>query len=189
MSEHTTHQNERSGERHIPVHEIKEHQERIKVHHENAAEKAGKQNQHEQLKVRHEVHEHAVPASEYSKPLSEKRQPLPAHTKADKEHGFNTIMHHARSQMSKPEQTFSKFIHTPAVEKTSEVLGKTVARPSGVAGAAIAACIGLLSVYSIAKFAGFQLSGSEMPLLLVVGFAAGLFIEWATKSVRAIFAK
>ncbi len=55
-----------------------------------------------------------------------------------------TIMHHARSQMSKPEQSFSRFIHTPVVEKTSEVLGKTVARPSGIAGAAIAACDGSL---------------------------------------------
>lgn len=189
MSEQTPQRVEKTGEHHITVHQAKSHTERLKAHHEKAAEQAGKQNQHEQLKVRHEVHEQAVPASEYSKPLSEKRQPLPTYTKADKEHGFNTIMHHARSQMSKPEQSFSKFIHTPVVEKTSEVLGKTVARPSGIAGAAIAACIGLLSVYSVAKFAGFQLSGSEMPILLVIGFATGLFIEWVTKSVRAILAK
>lgn len=189
MSEHVPQHSKRSGERHIPVHEVHSHNERIKTHHEKAAEKAGTQNKHEDLKVRHEVHEQAVPASEYSKPLSEKRQPLPSYTKADKDHSFNTIMHHARSQMSKPERTFSKFIHTPVVEKTSEVLGKTVARPSGIAGAGVAACIGLLSVYSVAKFAGFQLSGSEMPLLLGIGFATGLFVEWASKSLRAIFAK
>jgi F0F1-type ATP synthase membrane subunit b/b' len=186
MSEQIPQHANKSGEQRNTI-PSKEHHERLQEHRENAAEKAGKQHQHEQASVRHEVHEHAVPASEYSKPQSEKRQPLPVNTKADKERGFNTIMHHARAQMSKPEQTFSKFIHAPVVEKTSEVLGKTVARPSGIAGAAIAACIGLLSVYSVAKYAGFQLSGSEMPFLLIIGFAAGLFIEWAFKSVRAIF--
>ena len=95
-------------------------------------------------------------------------------------------MHHARQNMSKPERTFSKLIHAPLVEKTSEALGKTVVRPSGIVGATIAAFLGLLSIYSIAKFAGFELSGSEMPLLLATGFIIGLFVEWAFKSARSI---
>lgn len=187
MSEqHRTH--EKTGEHHIPVHEAKKHAERLKVHHEKAAKQA---NEHsvEKAQARHEVHEEAISGAEYHKPHSEQRQPAVAHTKLDKEHSFKTTMHHARSQMSKPERTFSKFIHAPAIEKTSEVLGKTVARPSGIAGATIAAFIGLLSIYSIAKFAGFQLSGSEMPLLLLVGFAVGLIIEWAYKSIRSILNK
>lgn len=179
---------EKSGEHHIPVHEAKQHQERLKVHHEQATEKAGRQS-HEKAQVRHEVHEQAISGSEYHKPQSEQRQPVVPHSKTDKLHSFNTTMHHVRSQMSKPERTFSKFIHAPAVEKTSEVLGKTVARPSGIAGATIAAFIGLLSVYSIAKFAGFQLSGSEMPLLLGIGFIIGLLSEWVFKSLRSIFLK
>ena len=187
MSEHYTN-HEKNGEHHIPVHELKEHHERLKVHHESAAERA-KNTKHEQIAIRHEVKEQAISGAEYSKPQSEKRQPKPIHTKADKLHSFNTIMHHARAQMSKPEKTFSKFVHSPAVEKTSEILGNTVARPSGVLGASVAAFIGLLSVYSVARFAGFQLSGSEMPLLLLAGFGSGLFIEWATKSIRAIIAR
>lgn len=187
MSEqHKTH--EQHGERHIPVHEAKAHHERLQVHHEKAAEQAGQHGQ-EQLQARHEAHEHAISGAEYHKPQAEQRQPAVPHTKADKAHSFNTVMHHVRQHMSKPERNFSKFIHRPAVEKTSEVLGKTVARPSGIAGASVAAFIGLLSVYSIAKFAGFQLSGSEMPLLLLAGFASGLFIEWFYKSIRSILSK
>lgn len=187
MSEKST-TSHRETERHIDVREVHEHTERLTVHHEKAAERAGK-NVHEQDTARHEVKEQAISGAEYSKPQSETRQPLPVHTKQDKEHSFNTIMHHARNQMTKPEQTFSKIIHTPIVEKTSEVVGKTIARPSGIVGAATAAAMGLLSIYSIAKFAGFQLSGSEMPLLLALGFATGLFCEWLFKSTRSLFAK
>lgn len=189
MSEqHKPHEN--SGEHHIPHiphHEVTTHHERLQEHHEKAAEKSKSETAHEQERALYEVQEKAISGAEYPKPLSEKLQPDAPLTKADKEHGFNTIMHHVRQNMSQPERTFSKLIHTPAVEKTSEALGKTIARPSGLAGAAIAAFIGLLSVYSIAKFAGFQLSGSEMPLLLVAGFAVGLFVEWVIKSLRSIF--
>lgn len=183
MSEHLKTQ-EKSGEHQLPQHEAKQHHERLKAHHEKAAESA-RDLKHEKEGIRSEVHEQAASAEDY-KPQTEQQRVVVPHTKADKEHSFNTIMHHARSSMSAPERTFSKFIHKPAVEKTSEVLGKTVARPSGVVGATIAAFIGLLSIYSVAKFAGFELSGSEMPLLLVVGFAIGLIAEWAYKSVRIL---
>lgn len=186
MSEKHPQHHEGSKERHIPVHEVREHQERLKVHHEKAAEQAGRSNKHERETIRHEVHEQAISGAEYHKPQSEQRQPIVPHTKADKEHSFNTIMHHVRQNMSKPERSFSKFIHKPIVEKTSEVAGKTIARPSGIAGAAIAAFIGLFSVYSIARFAGFELSGSEMPLLLAGGFVLGLLSEWMFKSLRSI---
>lgn len=182
-------QHEQSGEQQNSVHEIKEHHERAQKHHEKAAEKAGREIHHEQAKARHEVREQAISGAEHHKPQSEKRQHRPVYTKRDKDHAFDTTMHHVQSNMSKPERTFSKLIHKSAVEKTSEVLGKTVARPSGIAGATIAAFIGLLSVYSIAKFAGFQLSGSEMPLLIVIGFVTGLFIEWAYKAARAVLAR
>jgi hypothetical protein len=185
MSERQSHGHEQAGEHHINIVEAKKHQERIKVRHEKAAE-SDHNNQHEQLKARHEVKAEAISGAEYSKPQSEKRQPTPVTTKKDKERSFNTIMHQAQSQMSKPERAFSQFIHKPVVEKTSEAIGKTIARPSGIAGATIAAFIGLLSVYSVAKFAGFQLSGSEMPLLMLAGFTLGLFVEWAYKAARSV---
>lgn len=183
---------------HIPVRHEKSH---VKEHHKDTkehlhkveagrAEKAGEhsdiEKRHETEHARHEVHEQAISGAEYEQPASEQVQHQPVYDKAAKEHSFNTTMHHVRQNLSKPEKQLSKFIHQPAVEKTSEVLGKTVARPSGIAGATIAAFIGLLSIYSVAKFAGFQLSGSEMPLLLIIGFVIGLFVEWAYKAMRSL---
>lgn len=186
---------------HIPVRHEKSHskehhkdtKEHLKKVESGRAEKAGEhshvEKHHETERARHEVHEQAISGAEYEQPTSEQPQDQPIYDKAAKEHSFNTTMHHVRMNLSKPETQFSKFIHKPAIEKTSEVIGKTVARPSGVAGAAIAGFLGLLSIYSIAKFAGFTLSGSEMPLLLLIGFAIGLFIEWIYKSTRSIFAR
>lgn len=117
---------------------------------------------------------------------AENKPPELPRSKADKEYGFKATMHSVRKDMSVPEKQFSKFIHRPVIEKTSEIAGKTVARPSAIAGAAIAAFIGLMGIYGIAKFAGFTLSGSEMPLLLALGFAIGLIAEWTFKAFRSI---
>lgn len=167
--------------------EAKQHQERLKEHVESRAEKAGDSSKVEQ-EARHEVHETAQSAAEMVPTNSEsssQASPIPP-TKQEKRKSFNTTMHHVRKNMGSAERTLSKVIHQPAIEKTSEVVGKTVARPSGIIGASIAAAIGLLLIFGIAKYAGFQLSGSEMPLLLAIGLVVGLISEWAYKSVRSL---
>ena len=173
-------------ELHEDSHEIEQHHERLKELHESSAEKAGRNTHHEKEIARHEEHEHATSQTEHAPQQAEQAPPPVPTTKADKTHSFNTIMHHARQNMSKPERTFSKLIHAPLVEKTSEALGKTVVRPSGIVRAPIDAFLCLLSIYSIAKFSVFELSGSEIPLLLSTGFILGLFVEWAFKSARSI---
>lgn len=186
MSEKLTQKHE-SGAEKLSESE-QQHIERLKKQHETAAESA--KNKHEQNEVenaRHEAYERATPTAEYVKPSSETKSQATPFTKADKKRSFDTQMHHVRQNMSKPEKAFSTFIHQPLVEKTSEVAGKTIARPSGIVGAASLAFIGLLSIYGIAKFAGFELTGSEMPLLLLIGFGLGIFLEWLYKSIRAIF--
>ncbi len=167
---------------HAPIsHELKKHQEKLDEIRNEKAERL--QGSHE--KAREEaslsVQQEALPSSEYARPSAEQQAPPVIHTKADRNQSFDTTMSHVRQNLSKPEQTFSKLIHSPVVEKTSEIAGKTVARPSGMVGAAIAGAFGVLSVYGIARFAGFGLTGSEMPLFLLLGFLAGLVVEGVYK--------
>jgi hypothetical protein len=75
-------------------------------------------------------------------------------------------------------RTFSKVIHTPAVEKASEALETTVARPSVTAGATWTALIIGSIFYFTARRYGYALSGSEIELSFLVGAALGLVIEW-----------
>lgn len=169
------------------THEIREHHERLAIHHEKNAEKTGDNTSPEQERARHEVHEHAISGNEYHRPHSEKRQHTHTYTtKEEKQLSFNATMHHVRNNLSAPEKALSKIIHKPFVEKASDIAGNTVARPSGIAGATTLAFIGLLLMYGVARFAGFELSGSEMPLLLVIGFILGLLIEWLYKSLSSI---
>lgn len=180
----TTHER---GEQQLPSHEAQKHQERLREQYERAGEKAP-DTAHEREQARQEVKERAISGAEYHRPQAEKHsQFVPTKTKKDKQLSFDTTMKQVRRNLKKPERTFSKLIHQPTVEKVSDVAGKTIARPSGIAGGALAVLIGLLSVYGVAKFAGFELSGSEMPLLLAFGYIVGLLVEWSIKATRAIF--
>lgn len=187
MSEHAP-KHEVSHGHESQSHKIEKHHERLREHHEKAAEAASKSTERELTEAR-QVIQSETARVEAPPSRNEKTPFVPQHTKADKLHSFNATMHHVRSGLKAPERTLSKFIHQPTVEKVSEVAGKTVARPSGVMGATVAAFIGLLSIYGVAKYVGFALSGSEMPLLLIAGFAVGLFIEWAYKSVASILGR
>ena len=167
--------------------EAKQHKERLKEQIESKAEKAQKSPEAEQV-ARHEVEAQAISGAEMIPTNSESTQQsaTPPPTKADKSKSFKTTMHHVRKDLSGPERTLSRVIHQPAIEKVSEVAGKTIARPSGMIGAAVAALVGLAFVFGIAKYAGFSLSGSEMPLLLIIGMLLGLLAEWAYKALRSL---
>lgn len=168
--------------------EVSHHNERLREHHESAAEKSPDTHSAER-EARHEIAQEALPTAEYDPSDSEgagQHQDVPVPSRQEKTRSFNTTMHHVRKDLSPTERTLSKVMHQPVVERVSEVAGKTVSRPSGIIGATLGALIGLTFVFGIAKYSGFELSGSEMPLLLVGGFALGLFLEWAYKSVRSL---
>lgn len=71
-------------------------------------------------------------------------------------------------------RNFSKFIHNPAVEKTSDALESTVARPSVMLGATWTALIVGTVFYLTARHFGYHLSGSELLLAFVVGALLGI---------------
>lgn len=79
---------------------------------------------------------------------------------------------------------FSKVIHAPIIEKTSEALEKTVARPSITAGATWTALIIGSIFYFTARHYGYVLSGSEITLSFVAGAAIGLALEGCWRAVR-----
>jgi hypothetical protein len=80
-------------------------------------------------------------------------------------------------------RTFSKVIHAPIVERTSDALENTVARPSVAAGAGWTAFIVGAIFYFTARHYGWALSGSEMILSFIVGGLLGLLIEFIWRSL------
>ncbi|XMT17170.1 hypothetical protein QTN79_00695 [Candidatus Saccharibacteria bacterium oral taxon 488] len=99
-------------------------------------------------------------------------------TKADRTDSYRKTMKKMQSELSPASRTFSKVIHNPAVEKASEAIGGTVARPNLIIAGALGA-ISSVVVYFIARHYGYVLSGSETIILFGCGWVIGAIIEYA----------
>ena len=99
-------------------------------------------------------------------------------TKADRDASYQHTMKQMRSKLLPSSRAFSKVIHNPVVEKTSEVVGNTVARPNLIIAGALGAILSVV-VYFIAKRYGYVLSGSETIILFVCGWVIGTVFEYA----------
>lgn len=99
-------------------------------------------------------------------------------SKQEKKASFKRHMNHVQAEMSAPQRAFSKVIHNPAIEKTSEFVGGTLARPNAVLSGAIAAFILVLGVYLIARHFGYVLSGFETIAAFIVGWIFGIAYDY-----------
>lgn len=148
--------------------------ERLERRAEQAAER-----QHEKLDdARHEALEQAEArqTAETEKPAaSETPRQI---TKDDRTNSYRKTMEKMQSELPPASRTFSKVIHNPAVEKASEAIGSTVARPNLIIAGALGA-ISSVVVYFIARHYGYVLSGSETIILFGCGWVIGAIIEYA----------
>lgn len=95
----------------------------------------------------------------------------------DREASFGQTMEQVRKQLPRSTRTFSTFIHHPAIERVSEFLGKTIARPNAILAGGLTAFITVLALYFYAKYAGFTLQGSETIVAFAVGWVLGLAFD------------
>lgn len=117
-----------------------------------------------------------APAAEAAPAMS------PVHRLLNRHLNYAQTLESVQRRLNPASRTFSRVIHTPAVEKASEALEQTVARPSIMIGATWTALIVGTIFYLTARHYGYPLSGSEMIFSFVVGAVIGLLIEgiWHT---------
>lgn len=106
---------------------------------------------------------------------AERRGPL---TKKEKDASFDATMSEIRTHMSGPGKAFSTFIHNKTVEKVSDAVGSTVARPNAILSGSVFAFALTLVVYLIANYNGYALSGSETIASFALGWAIGLIFDY-----------
>jgi len=106
------------------------------------------------------------------------KQPIKKATKKQKQTEYKKTLKSIQKEMNPAERTFSKVIHNPVVEATSEIAGKTVARPAALLVGSLSALILTTIIYAIAKYYGYVLSGFEWIITFVIGWAIGLVIDW-----------
>lgn len=99
-------------------------------------------------------------------------------SKKEKTASYKKHMKQMQAELPAPQRAFSKVIHSPVVEKSSEFIGGTVARPNAILSGAIVAFFLVLVVYVVAKNLGYVLSGFETIGAFIVGWVIGILYDY-----------
>ena len=153
---------------------------------ERAAEKSRLENgEQSEAKARHEALKEAVSVERGS---AEKKGKEATAMPAKRRHGvvskkeraasYKQHMNHLQAEMKPAQRAFSKVIHAPVVEKTSEIVGGTIARPNAILSGAVVAFFLVLGVYLVAKHYGYVLSGFESIGAFAVGWVLGILYDF-----------
>ena len=132
---------------------------------------------HEALEVARDLERKQKQREVEQEAARRERAPKPP-TKADKEASYQQTMKQIRSDMSAPSRTFSKVIHNPVVEKTSDAVGNTIARPNLIIAGALGTLILTSIIYVVARYYGYRLSGFEAIGTFILGWVIGAIIEY-----------
>ena len=104
-----------------------------------------------------------------------KRGPV---SKKLREKSYAHTMKQIQNELPLQEKVFSKIIHNKVVEKTSDVIGDTIARPNILLAGAFSSFFLTLVLYIIARTIGFRLSGSETIIAFIIGWCIGAMFEY-----------
>lgn len=150
------------------------------------AEKKHKEQQHTEQEVLHEAKELAESHEDRQKT----REPVPAErrrgpiSKKQLDNSFHSQMNHVRDHMTPGEKLYSRFMHTKAVEKASDFIGSTIARPNAMLTGSIFAFISVTILYFTANHFGIQLSGFETIGTFILGWFVGIIYDYASVAFR-----
>jgi cobalamin biosynthesis Mg chelatase CobN len=145
---------------------------------ERAAEKAPERSIEQSVAEAKEAAAKAEKKAEKPVVSVEKRRDTPAQRRAKAKASYKKTMKETQDHMKPAQRTFSKVIHNPAVEKTSEAIGSTVARPNAILFGSLFAFLLTLGMYLIAKYYGYPLSGFETIAAFILGWAVGLLFDY-----------
>lgn len=172
----------------LPAHDSKEQSEKIKSSLEKKAGAIEEHSSKELKETRKTIESQALSKEEHRPGSGEKMSHQPSITKAEKTRTYKMTMSRMQNQLPGPSRAFSKFIHHPYIEKTSAVVGNTIARPSGILGAGIIGFVGITLVMYFARRNGFEISNSHslITILFVGGWALGLLFELLLRTLQRV---
>ena len=166
--------------------EVVESHEKLDAIYENAVEKSNIESaEKSEANARHEALKQAISVEAGS---AEKKGKEASGAPAQRRHGvvskkerttsYKRHMKTIQAELPPVQRGFSKVIHNPVVEKTSEVVGSTIARPNAILAGAVVAFFAVLAVYLVAKHFGYTLSGFETIGAFVVGWVFGILYDF-----------
>lgn len=127
------------------------------------------------------AHEHTQEHTRTASPAERRRGPI---SKKQLEGSFESQMFQVRSHLSGSSRLFSKFIHSKPIEKTSDFVGATIARPNALLSGSIVAFISITLLYFTAKHFGYALTGFETIAAFIVGWVIGILYDYISSIVK-----
>jgi hypothetical protein len=115
----------------------------------------------------------------------QQKQEFSAYT-ALKSQTYSRTLKRVQQHLSSPERTMSKLMHNKAIEKVSDGVGKTAARPSGILGGGIVAFVGSLLLLYMTKKYGFEYNPTMFLIFLGCGFFLGVLLEFAIFAAKKV---
>lgn len=133
-----------------------------------------------------EVEKHAKRSEEINQPESLEASDSHEFAAYSQQKGqtYNRTLKRVQQHLNASERLMSKAMHHKTVEKVSEGVGKTAARPSGILGGGIMALIGSFALLYVSKKYGFEYNFFVFFLLLAGGFLLGLLLELLIYTMR-----
>lgn len=161
----------------------REQAERITAQYEKNVERSVESGERQEQKARVEALEAAVSVEAGGAEMKRPTDPAPIGrrgpiTRKQRDDSFQHTMHEVQKQLSTPERTFSKVIHNKTVEKVSDSLGTTIARPNAILAGAVCAFLATTILYYLAKNIGYHLSGFETIGAFAVGWIVGILFDY-----------
>lgn len=114
---------------------------------------------------------------EASRSTAETKDTSPRPSKIALKSSFGATMKTVEDHLTTPQRIFSKVIHNPVIERVSDVASTTIARPNAILSGSIGALLLTGTLYLMARYYGFSLSGSETILTFLAGWLLGLVFD------------
>lgn len=106
---------------------------------------------------------------------------LPHHgsiSNKQRDESYARTLKQVQSELPTGGRMFSKITHSKLIEKTSDIVGNTIARPDAMLSGAIFAFVLTLLAYTVAKTIGYTLSGFETIAAFIIGWIIGIMYDY-----------
>ncbi len=91
---------------------------------------------------------------------------------------YKRTMNQVQSELPPVSRAFSKVIHNKAVERVSDAVGSTIARPNAILAGSLLAFVFTLIIFLVARYYGYPLSGAETIAAFILGWMIGLLLDY-----------
>ncbi len=98
--------------------------------------------------------------------------------KKKREESYNRTLKRIQQDLKSSSRLFSKIIHNKFIEKISDTVGQTIARPNAMLIGSIFAFVLTLITYTTAKKIGYKLSGAETIISFIIGWVVGMIFDY-----------